>query len=110
MRRLIEWVRSLLRGKNRDSVYGYEYDRMVVAKDNGMPSGHYHFVLVRDNKIIAFGSEQGSYCGGVLASNDTSYTYFSGYKDWLRDNIPELYAKVAHIPIAGKNEYPSTWK
>lgn len=55
MRRLIEWLRSFVRGKKRDSVYGYEYDRMVSVKDKGMPSGHYHFVLVRDNKIIAYG-------------------------------------------------------
>lgn len=105
MRGLIDWLRSLVRGKKRDSVYGYEYDRMVSVKDKGMPSGHYHFVLVRDNKIIAFGEEQGSYCGGIFASNDTSYLYFYGYKDWLRKNIPELYAKVAHIPIAGRDEY-----
>lgn len=86
---------------------GYEYDEMYESKHGMSPRGDwYSFVLVRDNKIIAFGEEQGNYAGGVYASNSFNYPIFLKEKEYLKEKYPELYEQIKDIPLASENEYP----
>ena len=84
----------------------YEYDVMYTSTKGFGPRGeYYHLVLVKDNKIIAFGDEQGNYAGGVYAANDFNYERFLTEKEALK-GYPELYNKIKDIPLANKNECP----
>ena len=85
----------------------YEYDIMYTSTKHFGPRGEcYYLVLVKNNKIIAFGDEQGNYAGGIYAANDFNYERFLNEKDSLKEEYPELYDKIKDIPLAEKNEYP----
>lgn len=85
----------------------YEYDEMYESKHGMSPRGDwYSLVLVRDNKIIAFGEEQGNYAGGVYASTDFNYPRFLEEKEYIKSIHPELYEQIKDIPLAEENEYP----
>lgn len=93
--------------KDKKGYCGYEYDEMITSKIAFGPRGeYYHLVLIKDNKIIAFGDEQGNYCGGIYTANDEDYERFSKEKEHLKINYSELYEKIKDIPLANKNEYP----
>lgn len=84
----------------------YEYDVMHTSTKCLGPRGYcYYLVLVKDDKIIAFGDEQGNYAGGIYAANDFNYERFLNEKESLKE-YPELYDKIKDIPLAEKNEYP----
>lgn len=93
--------------KDKKCYCGYEYDEMVKSKIAFGPRGeYYHLVLVKDNKVIAFGDEQGNYAGGIYTANDGNYERFIKEKDYLKTNYPDLYEKIKDIPLSNKNEYP----
>ena len=80
---------------------------MYESKHGMSPRGDwYSLVLVRDNKIIAFGEEQGNYAGGVYASTDFNYPRFLEEKEYIKAIHPELYEQIKDIPLAKENEYP----
>jgi hypothetical protein len=93
--------------KDKNGYCGYEYDECYTSKEEFGPRGeYYNLVLIKDNKIIAFGDEQGNYCGGVYAATDFNYQQFLTEKDYLKKEYPELYNKIKDIPLATENEYP----
>jgi hypothetical protein len=92
---------------NKKGYCGYEYDEMYTSKNVFGPRGEsYYLVLVKDNKIVAFGDEQGNYAGGVYCSNDFNYEHFIDEKESLKKHYPDLYEQIKDIPLASKNEYP----
>ena len=112
IKEIFEEIKYWFSNEKRNGCYlGFYYDRMIMSKSVHRERGeYYHFVLVKDNKIIAFGEEQGNYAGGVYATNEGNYEFFILQKEDLKKRFPELYRKVKNIPYAGKNQYPSTWK
>lgn len=96
--------------ENRSGNYcGYEYDRFITSEVGNGPRGeYYHFVLVKDGQIIAFGDEQGNYAGGIYASFDFMQDSFIKQKDILRRDYQDLYEKIKDIPLApiAKKEAP----
>lgn len=92
---------------NKKGYCGYEYDEMYNSKKVFGPRGDYYYlVLVKDNKIVAFGDEQGNYAGGVYCSNDFNYEQFVNEKESLKKHYPDLYEQIKDIPLANKNENP----
>lgn len=88
---------------------GYVYDEMITSEKHFGPRGeYYHLVLIKDNKIIAFGDEQGNYAGGIYASNDYLYSRFMNEKEHIKNSYPDLYNKIENIPLASENEYKCT--
>ena len=93
--------------KDKNGYCGYEYDECYTSKEEfGARGGFYHLVLIKDNKIIAFGDEQGNYAGGVYSATDFNYQQFLTEKDYLKKEYPGLYNKIKDIPLAAENEYP----
>ncbi len=89
--------------------FDYEYDRFLKSKVGIGPRGkYYHFVLVKDGQIIAFGEEQGNYAGGIYASTKFNTKSFLREKECLRKSYPELYEKIKKIPLA--KLYKPTYK
>jgi hypothetical protein len=85
----------------------YVYDIMYTSTKYFGPRGeYYNLVLVKDNKIIAFGDEQGNYAGGIYCANDFNYNRFINEIKYIKNQFPELYDQIKDFPIAKENEYP----
>jgi len=67
---------------------------------DGPRGDYYHYVMVKDGKIVGFGEEQGNYAGGIYASTEFNMDCFKNEKERLQKDFPELYEKVKGIPLA----------
>lgn len=85
----------------------YVYDVMLTSKKHDGPRGeYYNLVLIKDNKIIAFGDEQGNYAGGIYCSTVFNYQRFVEELDRIKKYYPDLYEQAKIYPLAKENEYP----
>lgn len=77
-------------------------DEQCFTSDVGFgPRGdYYHYVMVKDGKIVGFGEEQGNYAGGIYASPTFNTECFKHEKERLKTQYPELYEKIKDIPLA----------
>lgn len=87
------------------SYCGIIYDKKIQSQASNSPMGDwYHFVLIRNNKIIAQCEEQGNYAGGIVSCSDKKSR--ARLKEWF-DNLPfttdeydkSLYKKISHYKI-----------
>lgn len=84
----------------------YEYDIMYTSNKFFGPRGDcFHLVLIKDNKIIAFGVEQGNYAGGIYCATDFDYNRFVNEINVIQKHYPELYEQIKDYPLANENEY-----
>ena len=91
---------------NKNGYCDYEYDIMYTSTKHFGPRGEcYYLVLVKNNKIIAFGNEQGNYAGGIYCANDFNYNRFTTEIKFIKNKYPELYEQIKDYQLANKNEY-----
>lgn len=91
---------------NKNGYCDYEYDIMYTSTKHFGPRGDcFHLALIKDNKIIAFGDEQGNYAGGIYCANDFNYKRFTTEIEFIKNKYPELYEQIKDYQLANKNEY-----
>ncbi len=70
------------------------------AVGNGPRGAYFHYVMVKDGRIVGFGDEQGNYAGGIYASPEFNPECFKHEKERLKTDYPELYEKIKSLPLA----------
>jgi hypothetical protein len=99
--------------KEINSYCGIIYDEMVKSEVGMSPRGEwYHFVLIKNNRIIAYGEEQGNYAGGVLGDckscGKTLKNWFNNLSLTKDEYDKSLYEKIKHYKIGKSRDCKKT--